>query len=97
MTRTRTPAVASRPARALRTGTVQTNGTLYELLTDGYTLWVNASLFLARYNPLSGCDVIRPDGGCDSFPPEDTTWARFVTLLHEHHGLWIDDEWQPRI
>lgn len=92
-----TRTIAPRAPRPLRTGTVTSDGTLYELVTDGYTLWVNAPLFVARYNPLSGCDVMRPDGGCDSYPPEDTTWARFVTRLHESHGLWIDDEWEPRV
>lgn len=99
MARTRTSALAT-PARALRprrSGTLTSNGQSFEAFTDGYTLWVNAPLFVARYNPMSGCDVMRSDHGCTSLPPEDTTWARFVALLHEHHGLWLDDEWQPRV
>lgn len=94
---TRTKVLPSRAMRPRRRGVLVENGRTFEVLTDGYTLWVNAPLFVARYNPLSGCDVMRTERECVSLPPEETTWARFVTLLHEHHDLWLDDEWQPRV
>ena len=62
------------------------SGPLYEVTTDGKTLWVNGPVLLGRFSPL-GVDV-HVDCQCvaGSCGPEPD-WDRFVELMKEHHDI----------
>ena len=76
------------------------NEPLYEITTDGRTVWVNSSVCLGRFSPL-GVDVHQDAegqmaGGSQCLDCcQEPDWPRFVASMWEHHGVQVTDEYKP--
>lgn len=84
-------------------------GRMFQVLTDGRSVWVNAydGSAVGRFGP-GGVDVHRPvaeqrtKGQCldcvpaKGFgPPARELWERFQRRMREFYGLELDDDWFP--
>jgi len=74
---------------------------LYEIRTDGRTVWINATDgLIGRFSPL-GIDVHANPGShehcldCRSVKQLVDPWAVFVLSMREHHNVVLGKSMQP--
>lgn len=75
-----------------------TTSDLFEIITDGRTVWINNAVLLGRFSRM-GIDVHVHgrclEGSCFPGPCYLSHWQQFKELMQKHHNIEVEDKYMP--